>query len=91
VYKFIGSIPFFRVDFRRGVRRERQGLPNKAPRIENMTSSICHFVAVISVRKDELAEGMSIGSDSGNSKYSLLWGVDIDGVCDHNLKEQVGY
>lgn len=56
-----------------------------------MTSSISHFVAVISVRKDELIKSMNIGSNSGNSKYSPLWGVDTDGVYDHNLKEQVGY
>lgn len=56
-----------------------------------MTSSIGHFVAVISVRKDKLIEGMNIGFNSENSKHSPLWGVDIDGVCDHNLKEQVGY
>jgi hypothetical protein len=56
-----------------------------------MASGVSYFVAVISVRKDELAESINVGSNSGSSKYLPLWGADIDGVCDHNLIEQVGY
>jgi len=56
-----------------------------------MAPSISDFVAVIPVREDELAEGFNASSNSGSSKYLLLWAADIDGECDHNPKGQVGY
>jgi len=56
-----------------------------------MAPSISDFVAVIPVREDELAEGINVSSNNGSSKYLLLWAADIDGVYDHNPREQVGY